>query len=86
MKKNMKKQFHRSKFIVALTLSVLFVGCSDYLDVDTDTDAPVSAPIDQLLPGSQLGVGNFSDFRLWSGEVLSVYVHQFTTREDPDQY
>ena len=86
MIKNMKKQFHRSKFIVALTLSILLVGCSDYLDVDTDTDAPIVAPIDQLLPQTQLGVGNFTDFRIYSGVVLSVYMHQLTTREDSDQY
>ncbi len=86
MKNNMKKQFHITKFIVALTLSFLVVGCSDYLDVDTDTDAPVTAPIDQLLPNIEQGVGNFGDFNLWSGVVLSVYMHQFTTREESDQY
>ncbi|MCZ2845263.1 MAG: SusD/RagB family nutrient-binding outer membrane lipoprotein [Candidatus Bathyarchaeota archaeon] len=82
----MRKHFFKSRFIVALSLSLSMVGCSDYLDVDTDTDAPVSAPIEQLLPNIQQGVGNFGDHRLWSGVVLSVYTHQFTTREDPDQY
>jgi len=82
----MRKQFYKSKFIVALALAVLATGCSDYLDVDTDTDNPVSAPIDQLLPNIQSGVGHFGDHRLWSGVVLSVYTHQFTTREESDQY
>jgi len=86
MKNTMKNTFHKSIFFVALALSTFFAGCSDYLDVDTDTDSPVVAPINQLLPNVQLGVRNFNDFQFYSAEVLSVYVHQFTTREDPDQY
>ena len=82
----MKNTFHKSTFFVALTLSFLFAGCSDYLDVDTDTDSPVVAPLGQVLPNIQLGVRNFNDFQFYSAEVLSVYVHQFTTRENPDQY
>jgi len=86
MKNTMKNTFHKSTFFVALTLSFLFAGCSDYLDVDTDTDSPVVAPLGQVLPNIQLGVRNFNDFQFYSAEVLSVYVHQFTTRENPDQY
>jgi len=86
MKNTMKNTFHKSTFFVALTLSFFFAGCSDYLDVDTDTDSPVVAPLGQVLPNIQLGVRNFNDFQFYSAEVLSVYVHQFTTRENPDQY
>jgi len=86
MKNTMKNTFHKSTFLVALALSFFFAGCSDYLDVDTDTDRPVAAPINQLLPNVQLGVRNFNDYQFYSAEVLSVYTHQFTTREDPDQY
>ncbi len=82
----MKNTFHSSKIFAAFTLTLLLVGCSDYLDVDTDTDSPVVAPINQLLPGVQLGVRNFNDYDLYSAEILSVYTHQFTTREDHDQY
>jgi len=82
----MKNTFHKSTFFVALSLSFFFAGCSDYLDVDTDTDSPVVAPISQLLPGVQLGVRNFNDYDFYSAQVLGVYTHQFTTREDPDQY
>lgn len=82
----MKNKFQNSKFFVALTLTLVLVGCSDYLDVDTDTDAPTVAPLEQLLPGVQLGVSNFGDYSSWSAEILSVYTHQATTREDTDQY
>lgn len=86
MKNNMRKQLNISKILVAITLPVLIWGCSDYLDVDTDTDAPVVAPIEQLLPSVQQGIGNFGNHRLWSGAILGVYMHQFSTREDADQY
>ena len=86
MKNTMKNTFHKSTFFVALALSFFFAGCSDYLDVDTDTDSPVVAPISQLLPGVQLGVRNFNDYDFYSAQVLGVYTHQYTTREDWDQY
>lgn len=86
MKNTMKNTFHSFKLIVVLTLTVSLGSCSDYLDVDTDTDAPTSAPLNQLLPGAQLGVSNFGDYGSWSAEILSVYTHQTTTREDVDQY
>lgn len=82
----MLKQIHKSKFIAALALSIGFVGCSDYLDVDTDTDAPVVAPIEQLLPMVEIGAGNFNGNQSYSGAILGTYMHQFTTREAPDQY
>lgn len=85
MKRQMKK-IHKSKFIVALALSLSFIGCDNYLDVDTDTDAPVVAPLDQLLPNIELGVRNFNDFGSYTGTLLGVYMHQFTVREAPDQY
>lgn len=86
MKNKFKNTFQKSTFFVALTLSFFLVGCTDYLNVDTDKDSPVVAPINQLLPNVQLGVRNFNDFQFYSSEVLSVYTHQFTTREDSDQY
>lgn len=82
----MKNTFKKLSFCFALASFSVVVSCSDYLDVDTDTDAPVEAPITQLLPGAQLGIRNFNDHDLWSGAVLGVYTHQFTTREEPDQY
>lgn len=86
MKNKIKNTFQKSTFFVAFTLSFFFVGCNDYLNVDTDKDSPVVAPIKQLLPNVQLGVKNFNDFQFYSSEIISVYTHQFTTREDSDQY
>lgn len=81
--KNLMNKF--SCLAIALVIGIT-TGCSDYLDVDVDTDSPVTAPIDQLLPGVQMGVANFNDQQNFSGNGLSVYVHQFTTRGNADQY
>ena len=82
----MKNTFQTSKIFIAITLGLFLVGCSDYLDVDTDTDAPTVAPLDQLLPNAQLGVSNFGNWNFWSADILSVYTHQTTSRQDYDQY
>ncbi|MDT7829673.1 SusD/RagB family nutrient-binding outer membrane lipoprotein [Pricia sp. S334] len=75
------------RYALTLLLTAFAVlGCEKYLDVDEDTDAPITAPLNQLLPNIQLGVGQMADFRLWSGDILQVYTHQFTAREEQDQY
>ncbi|CAI8205903.1 MAG: Uncharacterised protein [Formosa sp. Hel1_33_131] len=73
-------------FLYLILFTSLLFDCSDYLDVDTDTDRPTTATLPQLL--SQIGVqtGRINDFRLWSGDILQVYTHQLTAREDQDQY
>lgn len=72
--------------VIWLLLSVPFSGCEKYLEVDTDTDSPTTAPLGQLLTNIEIGVSTTTDFRLWSGDILQVYTHQFTAREEQDQY
>ncbi|MEO1011741.1 MAG: SusD/RagB family nutrient-binding outer membrane lipoprotein [Bacteroidota bacterium] len=72
--------------LAGLLLILAFAGCEKYLDVDEDTDAPITAPLNQLLTGIDRGVAQLADFRLWSGDILQVYTHQFTAREEQDQY
>lgn len=85
MKINNYKRLFKRYFQIFLLL-FLAQGCEDYLDVDADTDSPISAPENQLLPNIQVGVANIGDSNLWSGDVLQVYVHQFTSRSRQDQY
>ncbi len=85
MKINNYKRLFKRYFQIFLLLFLL-QGCEDYLDVDADTDSPISAPENQLLPNIQVGVSNIGDSNLWSGDVLQVYVHQFTSRSRQDQY
>ena len=72
--------------ILLLLATTLFIGCSDYLDVDTDTDNPTDAPLNLLLSNIERNVSNTIDFDIYSGSILSVYTHQMTAREEQDQY
>jgi len=73
--------------IVSLAILLLsIVSCSDFLDVDEDFDNPKIAPNEQLFTGININIGLLNNFRLWSGDILQVYTHQFTAREEEDQY
>ncbi len=86
MKNIIKNTFHKSKYLFAFSILFFVSSCSDYLDVDTDTDNPTEAPINQLLTGIEINVGQMADFQFFSGDILQVYTHQFTAREEQDQY
>jgi len=73
--------------VLGLTLiSVICYNCSDYLDVNADPNNPTSVPIEQLLTDAEISFNNITEFRLYSAEVLSAYIHQFVFREEQDQY
>ncbi len=72
--------------LLVFALTTCFLGCDSYLDVDTDTDNPIAAPLDQLLPQIEIGVTNLGDFRVFSGDILAVYMHQIVSRSEQDQY
>lgn len=86
MKNKRKIRFTLYSFSAFLLMALLAMGCEKYLEVDTDTDSPTTAPLGQLLTNIDISVSNTADFRLWSGDMLSVYTHQFTAREEQDQY
>ncbi|SHG49549.1 Starch-binding associating with outer membrane [Flavobacterium fluvii] len=72
--------------IALLLLTTLFISCSDFLDVNTDKDNPTVAPLSLLLTNTQVGVGRVTDYNDYSGNILAVYTHQMTAREEYDQY
>lgn len=82
--KNIKfKGYH----IFSILIVVVFLfGCDDYLDVDTDTDNPTVAPINQLLPNIEITVALIADWNNFSGEVLGTQTHQGVSRSEQDQY
>jgi hypothetical protein len=84
--KLLRKIKNNKTIVVLLLATTLFISCSDYLDVDKDTDSPTTAPLALLLTNIQVTVGQVNDFGPYSGEVLSVYTHQTTAREEQDQY
>lgn len=81
-----KKIKNNSGKLALVSLSILALSCSDFIDVDTDTDNPTVAPLDLLLTGISVDVNDVTDFQNFSGSILQVYTHQMTTREEYDQY
>ena len=81
--KNIKNNKNK---IVLLLLSILFLSCNNYLDVDTDTDNPTVVSLSLLLTNSQVDLNKVTDFQDYSASVLQVYTHQMTVREEQDQY
>ncbi len=86
MKKYINPKKYYKYFLSALIFSLSF-GCDEYLDVDTDTDNPILAPLNQLLTNIEANsVAPLVDFNFWSGDMLQVYTHQTVAREEQDQY
>ena len=80
---NIKKN---KTILVLLTATALFSSCSDYLDVDKDTDDPTVAQLPQLLTNIETSVAALGDFNNNTGSLISTYTHQMTSREEEDQY
>lgn len=79
------------KYIILLAAIVVLSSCKkDFLDINTDPNNPTDAPIDLLLPtaertlGDALAMGGGDNGGL--SQILEVYVHRITTREEADQY
>lgn len=69
-----------------MAVGLLSVSCSDYLDVDTDTDNPKSAPLNFLLTDTQVKLARVGDFNVNGGSQFATYTHSMTSREEDDQY
>ncbi|HEX8577555.1 MAG TPA: SusD/RagB family nutrient-binding outer membrane lipoprotein [Flavobacterium sp.] len=72
--------------LALLMITSLFSGCSDYLDVDRDTDDPTVASLNYLLTNTQTSIALVGDFNNFTGGLISTYTHQMTSREEEDQY
>lgn len=75
-----------TKYFLSVIILLISLGCEQYLDVDTDTDNPTVAPLNQLLPNIEIATSSMVDYNFWSGDMLSVYTHQTVAREEQDQY
>lgn len=72
--------------LVLLSLTTIFSSCSDYLDVDKDTDDPTTAPLNYLLTNIETNIAEIGDFNNSPGSIYATYTHQMTSREEQDQY
>lgn len=84
--KLLKKIKNNKNSLVLLLVTSLTMSCSNYLDVDTDTDNPTVAPLNLLLTNIEVSINNVNNYNNYTGSLLSVYTHQTTTREEQDQY
>jgi hypothetical protein len=83
-----------SKLKYIIPVAVVILGLSsckkEYLSINTDPNNPVEAPVPLLLTGAEKSLGDA--LSMGGGEngglsqILEVYVHRITTREEADQY
>ncbi|MEO6733447.1 MAG: SusD/RagB family nutrient-binding outer membrane lipoprotein [Ferruginibacter sp.] len=82
----------RIKLIVyVLPVVLLLASCKkNFLDINKDPNNPLRVEVSKLLPTAQNSIGNA--LAIGNGnlgglsQILSVYVHQLSTRESQDQY
>lgn len=76
--------------IIYLVPLVFLASCTkDFLDINTDPNNPTYVEPSKLLPGIQRTLGDALAMDEENGglsEILAVYSHQMSTREEPDQY
>ena len=79
------------KYIIPVALIIILSSCKkDYLNINNDPNNPTDAPVDLLLTtaertlGDALSMGGGDNGGL--SQILEVYVHRITTREEADQY
>jgi hypothetical protein len=79
------------KYLIPLAMILILSSCrKDFLNINTDPNNPTDAPIDLLLPtaqrtlGDALSMGGGNNGGL--SQILEIYVHRVTTREEADQY
>jgi hypothetical protein len=78
------------KMVLPVFILLASSCAKDFLNINTDPNNPTTIEISKLLPTIEKNVGN--SLAMGGGdvgglsEVLAVYMHQMSTREEPDQY
>src|SRR5690606_15124613 len=76
--------------ILFIVMVLFTVSCTkDFLDINTDPNNPTAIEVSKLLPRAQRTLGDALALGEDNGglsQILSVYTHQMSTREEPDQY
>src|SRR5687767_1573265 len=88
---NQKTMVRIVRYMIPVLAVVLVASCKkDFLDINTDPNNPTSIDVSKLLPTAQRNLGDA--LALGGGnngglsQILSVYSHQISTREEADQY
>ncbi len=78
------------KYLLIIAGIMVFTSCKKFLDVNKNVDSPTVVPVSTLITnseqqlGAMLGMGENTVGGL--SQILAVYMHQMTTREEEDQY
>ncbi|HEX6190859.1 MAG TPA: SusD/RagB family nutrient-binding outer membrane lipoprotein [Chitinophagaceae bacterium] len=76
------------KFFIPL-VALVAISCKKALDINSDPNNPTAIEVGKLLSNAQRTLGDALSMDENNGglsEILAVYVHQMTTREEPDKY
>jgi hypothetical protein len=74
------------KILLALIV-VLLAGCTkNFLDINTDPNNPSKASLGLLLTHVEKNIADGLTVNGGLSNITAVYMHQVTTRENPDQY
>ena len=78
------------KYLIPIVGLVTLLSCSKgFLDINTDPNNPTSIEVSKILPTTQRTLGDALSMDENNGalsNVLAVYVHQMSTREEADKY
>jgi len=77
------------KYIIPMVAVLAASSCKKFLDINTDPNNPTVVDMATLLPTTQRTLGDALSLDENNGglsNVLSVYAHQMTTREEADKY
>ena len=80
---------HKLKYLVPLVVLGMASCTKDFLDINKDPNNPTAIEVSKLLPTTQRTLGDALSMDEQNGglsEILAVYTHQMTTREEADKY
>jgi hypothetical protein len=80
---------HKLNYVFAVA-AMLITGCKkDFLNINTDPNKPTSIEVSRILPNAERSLGDALALGETAGglsEILEVFTHQMSTREEADQY
>ena len=79
---------HKLRYIIPL-VGLLVISCKKFLDINKDPNNPTTIEVSKLLSTTQRTLGDALSMDENNGglsEVLAVYTHQMSTREEADKY